>query len=76
MRGSRYQRVYRARSHPRSRELLGLLPLAGGILRVLFSDLPWVWLREIIRRCAAQAWDLDTFHCAAAYRGIHLLGAK
>ena len=32
-------------SHPRSRELLSLLPLSIDF-EVLFSDLPWVWLRE------------------------------
>lgn len=32
-------------SHPQSRELLSLLPLSIDY-EVLFTDLPWVWLRE------------------------------
>ncbi|EAY3942890.1 HTH-type transcriptional regulator YidZ [Salmonella enterica] len=46
-------------SHPRSRELLSLLPLAIDF-EVLFSDLPWVWLRED-HPALREAWDLDTF---------------
>ncbi len=46
-------------SHPRSRELISLLPLAIDF-EVLFSDLPWVWLQED-HPALREAWDLDTF---------------
>ncbi|EBA3342727.1 HTH-type transcriptional regulator YidZ [Salmonella enterica] len=46
-------------SHPRSRELLSLLPLAIDF-EVLFSDLPWVWLRED-HPALRETWNLDIF---------------
>ncbi|EMU1129529.1 TPA: HTH-type transcriptional regulator YidZ [Citrobacter koseri] len=46
-------------SHPRSRELLSLLPLSIDF-EVLFSDLPWVWLRED-HPALQEEWNLETF---------------
>lgn len=46
-------------SHPRSRELLSLLPLSIDH-EVLFSDLPCVWLRED-HPALQEEWNLDTF---------------
>ena len=46
-------------SHPRSRELLSLLPLSIDH-EVLFSDLPCVWLRED-HPALQEEWSLDTF---------------
>ena len=46
-------------SHPRSRELLSLLPLSIDH-EVLFSDLPQVWLRND-HPALRDEWDLETF---------------
>lgn len=46
-------------SHPRSREQLSLLPLSIDY-EVLFSDLPWVWLRED-HPALQEEWNLETF---------------
>ena len=46
-------------SHPRSRELLSLLPLSIDH-EVLFSDLPCVWLRED-HPALREEWNLETF---------------
>ena len=46
-------------SHPRSRELLSLLPLSIDH-EVLFSDLPCVWLRED-HPALQEEWNLETF---------------
>ncbi|EMF0717297.1 HTH-type transcriptional regulator YidZ [Citrobacter sp. Marseille-Q6884] len=46
-------------SHPRSRELLSLLPLSIDY-EVLFSDLPCVWLRED-HPALQEEWNLETF---------------
>ncbi|EGT3574462.1 HTH-type transcriptional regulator YidZ [Citrobacter amalonaticus] len=46
-------------SHPRSRELLSLLPLSIDF-EVLFSDMPWVWLRED-HPALQEEWNLETF---------------
>ncbi len=46
-------------SHPRSRELLSLLPLSIDY-EVLFTDLPWVWLRED-HPALQEEWNLETF---------------
>ncbi|MFJ5440944.1 HTH-type transcriptional regulator YidZ [Pectobacterium sp. CHL-2024] len=46
-------------SHPRSRELLSLLPLSIDF-EILFSDLPWVWLRED-HPALREEWNLETF---------------
>ncbi|SUG35871.1 Putative LysR-family transcriptional regulator YidZ [Salmonella enterica subsp. arizonae] len=59
-------------SHPRSRELLSLLPLAIDF-EVLFSDLPWVWLRED-HPALRETWNLDIFFALPTYQ--YLLGAK
>jgi DNA-binding transcriptional LysR family regulator len=46
-------------SHPRSRELLSLLPLSIDF-DVMFTDLPWVWLRQD-HPALRKKWDLETF---------------
>lgn len=46
-------------SHPRSRELLSLLPLSIDH-EVLFSDLPCVWLRED-HPALREEWNTETF---------------
>lgn len=46
-------------THPRSRELLSALPLSIDF-EVLFTDLPWVWLRED-HPALREEWNLETF---------------
>ncbi len=58
-RGSRY-RIYRTRKPLPARENCSVCCRSRLYFEVLFSDLPWVWLRED-HPALQEEWSLDTF---------------